>query len=382
MNSAPPTDAVDEFGDDELISPAVAAQAQQAFIELARLRDVIIDEWGLTGKFQSPVSIHWHDAMSTDDFANRFADSLRKAAADASSLQAGRVYCYACRSSACEHSAPPATTAVFAGYEGNGKPAWMEFFNYLLSLDNERIDSLFAEQPMILSQIVGRKRLISQQLVAFGRNSMTYRVIGQIVSGYFRIRGCRFAVTAQVVELADHSLHLQTIVSSEVQSLLADDCVASDTVHGRVHDALKTAKAKIDLIGSLWGHGKDKTQRQELVGRIFITLRHLANSLEQKGRQYHRRTMHAEERWKVNRPIHKASDDLQLANDHDFFRDTVTDSIVIIGKHGRSHVFSSSGKLITSMVLPANQRERRWKRKRYTPLTGDELKLFRATATA
>ncbi|MDT8391642.1 MAG: hypothetical protein RRC34_14165 [Lentisphaeria bacterium] len=47
------------------------------------------------------------------------------------SFKRGHVYCYACQSSACEHSRPLVPDQVFAGYEATGTALWVELYSLL-----------------------------------------------------------------------------------------------------------------------------------------------------------------------------------------------------------------------------------------------------------
>jgi hypothetical protein len=120
----------------------------------------------------------------------------------------------------------------------------------------------------------------------------------------------------------------------------------------------------------------------EVREKVFSILRHLAHSIERKGRQRVRRTAHAELRGNQNRPIHAAREDLAQATNGDFYRDRFRGSVIVTGKSGRAHAFNDEGRHITSFVLQGNELDRRLQRRRYQPLDEPERAAFRQRALA
>ena len=87
--------------------------------------------------------------------------------------------------------------------------------------------------------------------------------------------------------------------------------------------------------------------------------------------------MHARERASQQRPVHTAHDDVVRASVDAFFKDQARGSIVILGRKSRAHVYALGGTHITSFTLKRSELERRQKRKRYVPLTEDQVGVFR-----
>ena len=365
----------------DVIPDSVKVAAFRAFRALNDLQVSALQEVGIprVKKLTGSLAVIWTPDMSKEEFAEKAFLAFKLAAAEDCDIDHGRVYCYNCRRSDCDHSVPKVASQVFAGYQDTGRPQWTEFFNYILSLDDDRVDALFSETPRILARVVGRKVLIKNQLATYGRSSMTYRIIGQVVAGYLKLDQQRFALTAQIIENRQRELKLQLVVSENIRELLADLPDNNGSCFHRLFDALKEIRLKVNRLNSRWQLAKTKMERSELSNKIFGLLRHLANSIERKGRQKYRRTSHAERRLNQERPIHKAYDDIRIAGPERFFQDNVTQSIVVFGKNGRSHVFNKEGRHITSLTITSDKLEQRQKRNRYQRLPNSQIETFLTT---
>ena len=330
----------------------------------------------------STVALTWHPEMSPDELAETALRLTAECVSEHHAFRPGHVYCYACQSAACDHSTPPAAGCVFSGYESTGRPRWEELFNYLLQLEDPRTDLLFANRPEMLARVIGRQRLTNEQLTSFGKNSFSYRIWGQVVAGYLHISSLRAALTVQLVETKDHRLHLQTITDEQVRDALANAPANRRSAFHRVFDALTEARAQAFSLSNAWQNAGKPDACAKIRDKAFSMLRHLAHSIERKGRQHHRRTAHAELRGQQRRPVHKAHDDLREATVADFMRDSFKESIIVLGKAGRLHAFADGGKHITSLTIRGDELERRKKRQRYLPMPAEEASEFRDRAMA
>ncbi|RMD99426.1 MAG: hypothetical protein D6812_11655 [Deltaproteobacteria bacterium] len=325
----------------------------------------------------SGLTIDYVTGMTPESLLERIEREAKVYLARHDAFQVGRVYCYHCGAALCEHTHPAAPGEVFAGYRSTGRPRWEEFFSYMLALNDDRVDRLFEENPPILSRLVGRKRLVAEQLLPFGKSSMTYLILGQVVAGYLYAAGERQALTLQIIETKERRLRVQLIATEQLRDALAEAVEGKHTPLLRVYDALKDVERRVETINLSWHAARSRAERNELKERVFATLRHFATSVERKGRQRQRRTSHAEERGRQKRPVHMAFEDCLHATSEDFFRDTDKGSIVVLGKRGRVHVYTEGGRHVTSFLLERDQLERRRRRRRYEPLTSDEIDRFR-----
>lgn len=356
-----------------------AHRALQALVEAAAA-----ESSGGTGDplALADLDLRWRPGSVPADLAEQALRGVAESLSDVRAVSGGRAHCYACGNSACEHAVAPAAGEVFSGYESTGRPCWQEFFGFLLALGDERTDRLFADPPEILARVVGRTRLVAAQLRTFGRNSFTYRVWGQVVAGYLPVRNQRAAVTVQVVEDKHHKLHLQVIADPLLREALADAPEDRRSAFARVHDAIAEARRQTLSLSTLWEHGNRREQEEAVREKAFAILRHLAHSIEQKGRQLRRRTSHAEIRGGQNRPVHKAYDDVVAATAQDVFEDRFKQSLIVVGRGGRIHAFSREGRHITSLVLAGDEFDRRVARGRYVPPTDGDMEAFRASVLA
>ncbi len=371
---------MDESDEPDQALEEIEAGAAEVCAELIELQRLALAASGFPPGKELPAdfSLNWRPGMSGEELAGQLMDEARRAASDLSALHPGHVYCYRCHSANCEHSQPKSAGEVFAGYQNTGEPKWQEFFNFLLALGDDRLDLIFAEPPQLLAWVAGRKQLTAQQFVSGGRNSMTYRILGQVVAGYFQVRGWRCALTVQVVENPARELHVQLIAPEPVREALADTPPDEPSNFARIYDALQEFQHRIRALGAEWKNAKGQAERRKRLDRIFIQLRRVSNSIERKGRQSHRRTQHAQRRSNDQRPVHKAFDDLAAAPEQNFYRDRDRQSIVVIGRKSRAHVFSPEGRHVTSLLMPADKLERRLRRKRYIPLSPEEARDFLA----
>jgi hypothetical protein len=370
--------------EDVAVSAAVLAAAEAASAALAALQHAAFAESEFPPDAPPPpgAALSWTAGMTAADLAADALEAAHRAAAAGSPVQDGRAYCYNCNSADCAHAEPNGDTAVFAGYQDTGRPQWTELCSNLLEVGDRRVADLFAERPTILARVVGRKRLIAQQLPSFGRSSLTYQVIGQLVAGYLTVRGTPHALTFQVVNSKQHRLHCQLLAAPALREALAEACGSRQSTLYRVHDALREARRRIDALNGRWGQPKTRAERKELEGLVFGHLRHLGTSIERKDRQGRRRTRHAAARAQERRPVHKACEDVANAGNDRFFRDTVKDSVIVLGRSGRSHVFNEAGRHITSLVIPGDKFDRRRQRHRYVPMETEAVAAFRGTVSS
>lgn len=360
----------------------VRKHAHRAVEELRNLQRAALDEVGFEGTSPSelPFELQWTSDMPPEELAENAVRLATECLSEHEAFRHRHVYCYACSTGNCEHSRPREPGHVFAGYEPTGQPRWQELFRFFLDIGDARTDRLFANRPQVLARVIGRRRLTAQQLVSFGRNSYHYRVVGQVVAGYMHVDALRAALTVQLVETADRAMHMQLIMPDALREALANAPEDKRSAFHRMHEALREARQDITSLGRLWQQAKGRDAKAKLRDKAFRTLRHLAHSLERKGRQHHRRTVHAEVRARQKRPVHKAYDDLTAAGSDSLYRDQLRSSIIVSGKGGRVHVFSEQGKLVTSLLLSNEELEKRRRRGRYVALEPSEAMQFKQQA--
>lgn len=343
-------------------------------------------EKGITGPFEVAMrcvvepGTPWRISCRLD-LEEQIRDALREITVKLEVLRQGRIYCYRCESSSCEHSVPPNCASVFGGYSPTGLPRWTEFHQMLLEARHPRLEELFEEDgKQLLAIYLDGSSLKSSQLEVFGRMSRAYDILGQVAFGFLRAGQERVALTAQVVQvrgldgLARAELNLLGLVPGEggIWELL-------DLLHhGRIKDLLAQVRRKIQLLNA----GAVNTRLRRGVRGLKEAdserlLKGLARRLERMGRQARRRTSHAEIRRGDLRPTYKALEDAASASPERILWDARRKTVVVLGPRHRAHVFSPEGKHITSLILDGEAVESRIRRNRWVILDAELLRRFK-----
>jgi len=295
--------------------------------------------------------------------------------------QQGRIYCFRCHRSSCEHSTGTSPLMVFKAYSATGVPEWQEFSQALIDSRDERVDQLFDRARAVVAQVKRGRELRGQQLGSFGRSSKTYAPLGQVTAGYFFLDNVnrnhqgldtRVAVTFQVVETRRENG--QAALALNAVSALPGGCafeelLASDwepwLARAYRRTAFEVAKIEKQYIAARME--RDNKAIGRALGRVPGVLQRLATSLQRGSRQSRRRTQHAEQRREQRRTVQMAMADSRTAKPQDFFYDERSDTIVVRGDHGRLHVFTPHGRHVTSFrgqpqFIDLRIRARRWRR--------------------
>jgi len=330
------------------------------------------------------------DVTFDPPFAEQIHGQLENALAEQDVFQRGHVYCFRCRTALCEHSLPPDELAVFRGYTQTGIPDWVELVQAFVDLRDERVDQLYATPPQILAAFQLGRELREQQMAYFGRASRTYSILGQVVAGYFPLPknrcekwqcGDRIALTVQLVEVRGGrgmELRLNPIVGRIAGDRFEELLVAGwENTVGKplrsAHTALGNLEADVRVQRAAGNHGEARKLLKTIPGLLLK----LKRGLEQGERRRQRRTRHAQEHKRQERPVHKALEDARAADADALFRDEKRETWVACGKQGRAHVFTFDGRHVTSFTLKPGSTEFRVRTGRWTPLSQEDAALFR-----
>ncbi len=300
----------------------------------------------------------------------------------------GAVHCFKCESSVCDHATPPSPISVFASYDPMGRPEWRELGQVLAERRDPRAAEVYEPHAPPAAVMMLGHELRERQLAEFGRSSRTYAILGQVVTGYFRVRepsdlAGRFALTFQIIEGREgggrRTLYLNTICGLPADVLA--EWLESELGRGVARARIMTLRAvnqMARLIAELPAGSPPATLR-EILGRTPAVLRRLAESIERAGRQRQRRTRHAEQRrTEDRRPIAMALADVASAPPEAFFHDERSDSYVVCGPQGRVHVFSAQGRHVTSFVSSSSRIEGRIRRGRWSALPREQVEAVRS----
>lgn len=291
-------------------------------------------------------------------------------------FRAGRVYCFQCADNGCKHAAPGSPAEVFAGYSPTGKPTWAAFTGLCIEW-GAPVEGLYRTPPEPVVLEMTEHDLSAELLPAFGRGDRGFRVLGQAAVGLLPPEVLalppaseRRALSLQVVESGDGSgvsMGLNLVGATRDELLDAAD---SGGAAERLFGALSSARRRLD-------QAVRREPDRPAVAAAAVLPR-LRADLERALRPEKRRTRHAQQRRSEgDRPTGNAFADAARAPDDRLLHDTRHSTVVVIGKKGRAHVFSSAGRHVTSMTLSPGEVARKTARGRWRPLSGGEARAFR-----
>jgi len=313
--------------------------------------------------------------------------TVKEAGAKADCFRQGAAYCYHCETSQCEHALSPRPKAVFQGYSSSGVPQWTDFAQLLVDRGDDRAYLLFEKNPPTLASVILGRDLKRDQLHLFGKASKSYDVLGQVASGYFESHGKNsngkaFALTFQAVE--SRGPFGETRLDLNLLGHFPRDLVAREYFEENANEALRqaliTAELNLEeLRDKLNGHDGQLSskERSKLLGKVPGILRDLGVHIERTSRLSSRRTRHAQKRSREDRPTAKAIDDARDASPEKIFCDLRKDTIVILGRRNRVHVFGKDGSHVTSLSIPKDAVAKRLRKKRWVPASPPVSRAFR-----
>ena len=313
--------------------------------------------------------------LSADELEKKLKKALEHQLASRRRIPKSRVFDYQTDSFDGDASAQPEPSMVFTGYGSTGHPKWEEFFQHLLTKGDDRVDEVLSHRKRV-AILEDRRALLGDVMEAFGRSRRDYSPWWQVNAGYFTLQGQRFTLTYQVLELPGPQLRAQLIADER----LLDGMRESDGRRGQfqgLSSLLRRTDRKITLLSEELQKNPSRENRKKLQHEVRKTLMHLVHAIERKDRQSNRRTEHARERQSQNRPVHVFVGDLKRAGAEHFFRDVRKNSLVVLGKERRVHVFSTEGRHITSLRLAKKEIDNRIRRERYDCVEASEVESLR-----
>jgi hypothetical protein len=285
----------------------------------------------------------------------------------------GRVFCARCGSGACEHSAPGDARQVFAGWGPSGVPRFLDFGQLLLERGHPGVGELYGDRGSLVAVALDGHELIADLLPAYRDRLGNVRLHGQVVAGWYRPAGAtdgrRTAASFQLLSSGHgrrrrYALH--PLGAAADPSLLE----AMHDEQGRQpwSDARRWAEATLREIAAS-ASGPRPSPPDAIAGRLAGLMHRFAERLERPHRGRDRRTVHGEQRHHGGRrPTRTALADLRSAPAERVLFDPRHETFVVLGPHGRTHVFGSEGKLVTSVRYAAAAIERRRKLGHWRPL--------------
>ncbi len=333
------------------------------------------------------LSLHLQpEAGDGTEIFDQIAGAIREHAAGLEGFRRGRIYCYWCGRSDCEHAFPPRPTAVFSGYSSTGIPLWHDFVQTLIDAGDERVDRLFARPRRPIALVQSGRELKRELLHAFGRSSKTYDVLGQVVAGYFnagrryepgREHEQDYAVTLQIVESRTRRgrFRLDINVVRTLPDPAADGPGADRDP--ALAAALRYAEGRVKEIERKVLEASGSEARTRILGEIPKILRRTAAILDRTDRQSRRRTRHRDERGESRAQVHKAHEDLLAARPGEIFYDEYRRTLIVLGDRHRVHAFAPDGRHVTTFTMQRESIDRRLRTRRWRPALGEEIRRLR-----
>lgn len=314
--------------------------------------------------------------------------ALQSLLAHSAVLQAGRVLCLRCGTARCEHAVPSDSRQIFAGWGTTGLPRFVDFGQWLLARRDPRLDLLYREPPQMVAVEVSEAELAGDLLPAFAKAEAGYRIHGQVAAGWFQSPdpsgppGARMplAVTFQILSTQTPGERRRFGVNVLGLGPGGEPLANLYDRLGEIpwHDAVRWTQSVLASI-----EGKKKIPKEVLDQRLAGLVGALARRLDKAVRGKERRTAHGELRHKDReRPTGMALPDLAHATPENLLFDTRRETLVVVGDKGRAHVFSLTGKLVTSVRYSPAAIERRRGNGTWRPATPEEVAQVRSRVEA
>ncbi len=314
--------------------------------------------------------------------------ALTEIAARSGAFQKGRIYCYFCESASCIHASPPESHHVFAGYQANGIPEWLDFLQFLMDRSYPDPGVLFEEDAELIGYYLPGRDLKQRLMHGFGKTSKAYDILAQITCGYLslNITGAdgapmdRIALTIQAVESRSRTGQFQ--LDLNVLGNLPDEHVLdylAESRYERIYRVILSTRDKLKKMEDTIRGTPVPMQlhvKNDLLRGIPHRMKDIMHAISQFSRRQLRRTQHATDRVHDNRPIPAATMDTRQADPDCYLWDDQHRTMAIIGPKMRVHIFTIDGRLVTSLKLNHDDIRRRIARKRWRPATVAERVAF------
>lgn len=305
-------------------------------------------------------------------------DALEEAYVARASYVRGRVHCFRCGTSGCGHAVPPGRKSVFVAYARTGTPVWEEFAQVCLQRGDGSAARIYAEPPEIVAHYDPGSALRRDQLPDFGRDSKSYRVLGQVTAGYLPLWNealggpDKAALTYQAVESRWGSRGFKIDLNPVGPFPKAPKGERQEWLDFTLDRLARQTREQLEKVHV---ESRDAPDLEPLVAPA---LRKLASSLEKLFRRERRRTGHGNERAREGeRPTGKALEDAAAAQAEEILRDARTGATVVLGPALRVHVFGRTGRHVTSAVYSKDAIERKQRARIWLPVPPAEAAALR-----
>lgn len=253
---------------------------------------------------------------------------------------------------------------VLTGYGLEGRPRFADLVTLAIERKHEAVDDLLAGKEGAVHFVEKGSSITEDVKPVFDPEKVPYVLLAQGMIGLFESseEGRRVALTIQV--LAHKTAEGNT-------TFLAHPVCAidlHDLPSGSIRRIIRGLQAKLTELGPQTLGRIAAGEEVDLTEAVSPLLRDCLHQLSHDARNRERKTDHARDRESESqRPTQLAFPEARSARDHHLYIDTEEGTVVVVGKSGRIHVFSTSGRHVTTVILPPSSvRNRihsgRWRR--------------------
>ncbi len=280
---------------------------------------------------------------------HEWRDALEKRVLAAGLLVPGRAWCFRSESFDDASSRPDDPRQVLVGYGLEGRPRYADLVTLAIERKHESVDELLAGKEGAVSFVESGASITDGVKPAFEPDAAPHRLVGQAMCGLFASseEGRRVALTVQVLahDAEDGRLRLNAHPVSAVDLL--------DLPDSSIRKILRNYQSTLVQIARQLDGRKAAGETVDVTEAVLPSLREVAHRLSADARNRDRKTEHARERGSEGqRPTQLAFPEARSARDHHLYIDTKEQTVVVVGKKGRVHMFSPDGRHVTTVVIP------------------------------
>ncbi|MCB1034920.1 MAG: hypothetical protein KDD47_13920 [Acidobacteria bacterium] len=294
----------------------------------------------------------------------------------------GRVFCLRCASTECPHAAPTEARHVFTGYGPTGLPRFVDLGQWLLEQKDPRVTDLYQTPAALLTRQADGQQLSGQLLPAYRQAESGFRLHGEVVAGWYRLKDPagdphNLAVSFLLISTQGRRSARRFGINVVGLGPYGESLESLFERLGRPpwSEALRWAREALETV-EVGAPGKGRRQPpkgKRLEERLQGILAGLARRLEKGRRARDRRTQHAQERHDSRaRPTDMAMADLRRAASEEILFDIQKETLVVLGERGRTHFFNLEGKHVTSVRYNPPTIERRREKGAWRPASAEE----------
>ncbi len=328
-------------------------------------------------------------AASASALVTQLRERVAEVVRGVTSFAEGHVYCFFTDASESAYSSPPTPNDVFAGYTSNGKPSWVSLANLCLERGVVDVDRLYGPRAQVVALMQRADELSEGLLPYFGRGSLAYELLGQVVVGFVPLTlnpkdqsAERVALTLQVarttLRTGSHRLRLNVLGMTPLEI-----AVAAAEGHERgpgeaFRRVLQTTRQRLDVLGRKARQAQRDGAPLDMPREVDALLTRLRADCVRVFKARSHRTQHARVRAEEgDRPTSYALTDADAAAETKLFIDTHRDTIVVLGPRSRAHAFNKAGKHVTSWLLDPGEADRKTDKRRWRQLQPEHVSEFR-----